>query len=154
MAKKTFLQSLGFGKTSGRKKEKTHLKIYTGDMLKLGGLVKKRKEKVYPYTKREKKISIATVGGAGAGFVIGGLTGGLVGMMAGVPIGTFAGNIYSRARYKQKGRKSFYQPSFFKKLTTPREDLLKERDEIYRVERVRVKSERARPVILYARRKR
>jgi hypothetical protein len=133
---------------------KKSYKLYFGDINKIHGVVKKRKEKEYPYSKREKKISLLTVGGAGAGFVVGGLTGGLVGMWAGVPIGTFAGNIIARKSYPQKGRKPYYKPSLFKQLTTPREDLRREKEDIYRIERARVKSERTAPKRLYAKRRR
>jgi hypothetical protein len=138
---KTFLQRLGVGvKSKGRQSK--GIKIYTGDLTKIGGLVKSRKEKEYPYTKREKKIGLATVGGAGVGFVIGGFTGGLGGILLGVPIGTFAGNIIARKSIPQKGRKSDVKFGFIKRFTTAREDLLKEKDNINRVERARAKSER------------
>lgn len=149
MKKQTFFQKLGFGKPQrGRPAKERHYKIYTGDLTKIGGLVKTRKPKVYPYTKREKKISLATVSGAGAGFVIGGFTGGLGGILLGVPIGTLAGNVFARKRYPQRGRKVYYKQSLFKQLTTPREELMKEREDVNRLERARMRSIRSRP--LYA----
>lgn len=137
--KKTFLQKI---QKAFAEQDKKKTQFYFGDIRNIGGLLKKKKAKEYPYTKREKKVSLLTVGGAGAGFVVGGMVGGLGGILLGVPIGTLAGNIYARETTPTKGRKPFYQPSLLKRTLNVREDLLKEKDEIYSVERARVKSER------------
>lgn len=102
---------------------KVRYQIVGGDMTKFGGLVKKRKEKDIPYTKREKKIGYATIEGAGAGFVTGGLLGGLGGMVLGMPIGAFSANVYARNKYKSHGRQTIK--------FTPLQTLFSTRDERY-----------------------
>lgn len=127
-------------------------KIYTGSLFKIGGLVKTRKQKDYPYSKREKNIALATLEGAGAGFVAGTFTGGLIGMLVGVPTGVVAGNVYARKRYPSKGRKPNIQFPFLTKLFNPRGELIARREKINRMELARIKSIRGRQ--LYAKRRR
>lgn len=144
MAKKklSLLQRIGLHSKPkrGRPAKDYDVKIYTGDLRKTGGLIKKGKEKRYPYTKREKKIGLSTLEGAGAGFVIGGLAGGLGGIMLGVPIGTFAGNIYSRKRNKPRGRPSKVKFSTREQLFSPREERLRRRENIGKIARAHQKT--------------
>jgi len=137
--KKTFWQSIGLASTPtrGRKPVEKDIKLYFGDLNKINTqLIRKRTYKTPPYTKREKKVGLATVGGAGVGFVIGGLTFGAMGMLAGVPIGTFAGNIYAQKKYKPVGRKPYIKYSGWQTLWTTREERLAKRREIGQIARV------------------
>ena len=104
MAKKSFLQSLGFGKKQ-RGRPPTPEKIEFN--IPMGGLPKRGKyKKQIKLTKRQRKIAFANVEGAGAGFVIGTALGGFGGMVVGVPAGVLAGNVIGRVRAgKQRGRK-------------------------------------------------
>jgi len=71
-----------------------------------------RKKKWQETTKREKKLGLYNVLGAGAGFVVGTLTGGLGGMLIGVPIGTYTGFALGELTLgKEKGRKPKYTKS-------------------------------------------
>lgn len=106
---KSFLQKIGFKKSRGRPSSKRKTQI----VFDIPSGFKQKKEKPVTLTKRQKKIALANVEGAGAGFVIGTALGGFGGMVVGVPAGVIAGNIIGKRRagkrvgrplkYKQKG---------------------------------------------------
>ncbi len=119
MAKQSLLQQLGFKRSRGR--PESPLKI---SMKIPYGLDRKRKSKPVTLTKRQKKVALLNVEGAGVGFVIGTSLGGLGGMIIGVPAGTLAGNILARKRAgKKRGRPLKYkQKGFLNRLTSTRQE--------------------------------
>lgn len=72
----------------------------------------KKKAKLQTLTKREKKLAMYNLVGAGLGYSIGGLVGGLGGMVIGVPIGTMTAFAIGEYKLgKPKGRAPKYTKS-------------------------------------------
>lgn len=75
--------------------------IYTGDLRKIGGVVKAKKKK--QITRKQRTIGRFTLGGLATGLGVGSVLGGLpIGLMAGVPLGTYAGNLLGKYRTRKK----------------------------------------------------
>jgi hypothetical protein len=148
----TFLQKIGVEDMPhrGRPEKVYKTKLLFGwnvdpqelNRLNIARILKTKTKKEYRYTKREKKIGFETLAGGGLGYSLGLLAGGMMGGWAGFPIGAITGNIFARVTTKERGRKPAYQPSLFRRLLNPREDILEERRKVNLIERARLKTER------------
>lgn len=124
--KLTFLQKIGVDEKPHRGRPSTYTtKIEWGIPKGIGK--KKPKSKEIRLTKRQKKIGLYNIEGAGAGFVIGTTLGGVGGMFLGVPIGAFAGNLIGKkVAGKKRGRPlTFKQKGLMNKIFSTREDRVK-----------------------------
>ena len=109
ISKKSFLQKIGLKRGRGRPQNPIR---FTNTIP--SSLVRKRKKKDIKLTKREKKIALANVEGAGIGYVVGTAVGGIGGMFLGVPAGVLAGNIIGKKiAGKQVGRPLEYRKTKF-----------------------------------------
>lgn len=129
MAKKklTFWQKIGVDEKPRRGRPKTPIKIEW--KIPAGGLPtgKKRKKKEIKLTKRQRKLGLFNLEGAGLGFAVGTAVGGFGGMIVGVPIGTIAGNLVGKKFMgKPRGRKLTYQKKgVLNKVFSTREERVK-----------------------------
>ena len=106
---KTFFQKLGFGNKPRGRPSTRKVEIVWNRPLQSTSLVGRKKKTDFTFTKREKKIAVANLEGAGAGFVLGTALGGFGGMVVGVPLGTLAGNVIgTRMAGKPRGRPMKY----------------------------------------------
>jgi hypothetical protein len=88
--------------------------------------LKKKKSQQVKLTKRQKKIGLANLEGAGLGFAIGTGLGGFGGMVVGVPLGTLTANVLAKKKYgKKRGRPLKYQMKGINRLLSTREQRVK-----------------------------
>lgn len=138
MAKKklTLLQRLGIDEKPKRGRPSTYETKIVWNIPK--GVGKRKAEsKEIKLTKRQKRLGVYNLEGAGAGFVIGTAVGGIGGMMLGVPIGTFAGNLIGKKVLgKPRGRKLTYQKKgVMNRIFSTREDRVKFNREMMRMKK-------------------
>ena len=128
MAKKklTLLQKIGIDEKPKRGRPSTYETKIVFDIPKGVGK-RKPKSKEVRLTKRQKRLGVYNLEGAGAGFVVGTALGGVGGMFIGVPIGTFAGNLLGKKVLgKPRGRKLTYkQKGILNKVFSTREERVK-----------------------------
>lgn len=124
--KLTLLQRVGISEKPRRGRPSTFVTKIEFSIPKGVGK-KKPKSKEVRLTKREKKLGLINLEGAGAGFVIGTAVGGIGGMIVGVPIGAIAGNLVGkRVVGKPRGRKlTFQKKGVLNKILSTREQRVK-----------------------------